>query len=65
MIMPGVQKPHWVAKASRKARCSGCRRPPSESPDVWHNGAVAGFGQRQAGEPSSPSMMTEQAPQVP
>ena len=66
MIMPGVQKPHCVAKASRKARCSGCSTPPSARPAVVLISAPLQVSASVRQESlNSPSMMTEQAPQVP
>src|SRR6266849_5462321 len=34
MIIPGVQYAHWNAPASRKACCTGCRRPSFSSPSI-------------------------------
>ena len=34
MIWPGVQKPHWNASASMKARCTGWSSPSLERPSI-------------------------------
>jgi len=33
-ISPGVQKPHWKARCSTKARCTGCSWSPAPMPSM-------------------------------
>ena len=64
--MPGVQKPHCAAKPSAKARCSGCRSPPSASPSsVVDRAALGALRGNEAGELRLAVDQTVQAPQVP
>ena len=64
--MPGVQKPHWAAKWSMKACCSGCRSGPFASPSRSRprgpRSVSASVRQERCG---SPSISTVQTPQVP
>ena len=51
MIMPDVQKPHWAAKPSMKACCSGCKRAVGVRPSSVSTAcAVDALDRQQAGE---------------
>ena len=64
--MPGVQKPHCVANASAKARCSGCGTPFLARPlVVFISTPLQVSASVRQERRSSPSMITEQAPHEP
>src|SRR6266436_5778441 len=66
MIIPGVQKAHWKAPASRKACCTGCRRPSFSSPSMvvidFPTPALTWTWQERRG---APSIKTVHAPHCP
>src|SRR6266852_437996 len=66
MIIPGVQKAHWKAPASRKACCTGCRRPSFSSPSMvvidFPTPALTGTWHERRG---APPIRTVHAPHCP
>src|SRR6266849_9619465 len=66
MIIPGVQNAHWKASASRKACCTGCRRPSFCSPSMvvidFPTPALTGTWHERRG---APPIRTVHAPHCP
>ena len=64
ITMPGVQKPHWKAWASMKARWTGCNRPSLASPSIVTTSRAREAGVTQARN-ARPSISTVQLPHWP
>jgi hypothetical protein len=66
MIMPDVQKPHWVAKPSRNASWIGCRPCGGVRPSIvsMRASSIVSTGSRQD-MTGLPSISTVQEPQAP